>query len=317
MTKETIFSLPKPVRDIIWEMTITSRVLSLQYRRVFHTEYDNIHRTFPIRLSPQANDTCSFLYILCNDISSITTLSICQDSRKYALSRGYRAWNLQDMAGRTRSVMWNPVLDTVFLDGLTQKLGKIFFYDDTIIQQFPVEVSELRFLAVLSSHWPTEVYQGHWQLSPDQRLPKVLSPQFNALTELCVVFDAPYESAYVQKIESSPNQSLNLPHLSTSWQIPADIENEFKIEKARMSESQSNVPKVRFVKNQNQIIDGSGESAILRCFPCPYLFKLMQWWKEWCKRIRVFGSLLRLSYCFPFFLNTAIFYQNWKFSGAI
>jgi len=275
MTKDTIFSLPRPVRNIIWEKTLIPQVISLQYRRVFHAERDNVQYTFPIRLSPQAGDICAFLYILCTDISPIASLCICQESRNYALSQGYRAWELQDKSGRTRRVMWNPVRDTVFFDGLTQNLGKHFFYDDVIAQQFPAEVMQVRFLAVLSSHWPCEVSHKAPLVCQDRRTLPASSLQFKALSEICVVLDAPYESGYVRSIKSSSTRSVNIQPPLTSWRVPDDIEKEFRMEKENLPESDSNVPKVRFVRSQDRIVNGSRESGILRCSPCPDLFKLM------------------------------------------
>ena len=281
MTRKTIFGLPKPVRNILWEMTLTPRVLSLQYRRVFHAECDDIQCcTLSIRPSPQTDDTCSFMYISCNNISSIPCLSICREARSYALSRGYRAWRLQDTLGRTRNVMWNPDLDTVFFDGLTQNLGRDFFYNDIIARQFPDEMMEVQFLALLSSHWPSEVPR----ISPVQFRERHLLPepmlQFKALSELCVVLDGPYEFGYAQVIKSSQNRPVNAQQPSTSWTVPDDIEEVFRIEKTKAPESNSNVPKVRFVKSQHKIINGSGESMILRCYPCPDLFRLMELWRK-------------------------------------
>ncbi|KAF4628992.1 hypothetical protein G7Y89_g9156 [Cudoniella acicularis] len=320
MPVATIHGLPRNLRDSIWELTFTPRVLALvinlflssflssgnqiiiliswEYHSssrlilalpprnnranfsklcqlVYHDEFDKNQYPLPIRLSRRQNDIGSFLYFSSNEILSIPSLTLCKESRNYAISRGYRTWKLQNTSGKTRDVMWNPTFDTVFCDGFGQDLGKNFFYAKSFALQFPLETRELQFLALLSSHWTSGVHHSSSALSRLPLSPKRTSAQFKALLEICVVFDEPYESEYVRIIGSLQKQSSKLPPPILPWTVPIDIEAELRAENLQHLDAEWAVPNVRFVGSQDKIITGPDETGTLRCFPCPDMFKLM------------------------------------------
>jgi hypothetical protein len=171
--------------------------------------------------------------------------------------------------------MWNPAFDTVFCDGLAQDLGKSFFYGGGFPMQFPLETREVRFLALLSSHWTTGMYSGPTSLPTGSTLPKRTSAQFSSLLEVCVVFDEPYESECVRIIGSLQKRSPDFPTLGTGWTVPMDIEAELLSENAKHLKKEWAVPSVRFVGSKDKILGGSNENLTLRCSPCPDMIKVV------------------------------------------
>jgi len=177
--------------------------------------------------------------------------------------------------GKTKNLLWNPAFDTIFCDGFTQDLGINFFYADTLAQQFPFEVAEVRYLALLSSHWVTGTSTKSSLSTKYRGSRKKPSSHFKALSEVCIVFDEPYESQYVRNIKPLQAKSSKMGDISPPWRVPGDIQVVFKAEKMKRPDWECVVPTVRLVGSQDKIITGPEEFAALRCYPCPDMFKLV------------------------------------------
>jgi hypothetical protein len=171
--------------------------------------------------------------------------------------------------------MWNPAYDTIFCDSWSQELGIKFFFVDFLAQQFPDETNEVKYLALLSSHWENDKRARPAISAVPRKERDQLSWRFNALLELCVVLDEPYESEYIHSLMSLQKKPLGLrQNPPESLRVPRDIEVELRTHIMMQENTDCVVPTVRLVGSRERIVDGPNQSAVLRCYPCPDIFRL-------------------------------------------
>lgn len=251
-------SLPLELRLMIWELTLTPRVIPLICERAYYEDFVGVDRFVSTPEGPEALEFA----IADNDIPIVSALYICQESRRVALNRGYRPWKLYNLSNEIKLVMWNPAIDTVYFgdsfapDGLLRVMS----------QRYPIETQQLRHMALPTKHWGS-ANNGVQVERVDYWM------QFENLEDLCVVIDLPYEyqKAVYAKLPSQEFPGLN-PH---PWTIPFDIEADFE-EFYQREVPEFKIPILRVVEDEEDILSGQSMEMVLRCHPCEDMHYLLR-----------------------------------------
>jgi hypothetical protein len=263
----TLFPLlPKEIRLLIWEQTITPRVLSLHCKT-----YDTYgtggaiepfllklfvsspkRNTFPFTKADAVDEIVRFSI---SHIPLLPALAVCNESREVIITGcGYKAWEVDDINGDSSYFLWNPKLDIIAFAGpharlLPQLYAEIFYL------QFPEEVEEVERLAVPSSHW-----KESWGQRIDRAEHWV---RFTALREMVVVVDEEFEKRCVRKIREEFYINRE------AWYIPNNIVPALEKGKEMRPDVEWRVPDVRAVRDEGGILEGANLRFKLRCYPCP------------------------------------------------
>jgi hypothetical protein len=263
----TLFPLlPKEIRLLIWEQTITPRVLSLHCKT-----YDTYgtggaiepfllklfvsspkRNTFPFTKADAVDEIVRFSI---SHIPLLPALAVCNESREAIITGcGYKAWEVDDINGDSSYFLWNPKLDIIAFAGpharlLPQLYAEIFYL------QFPEEVEEVERLAVPSSHW-----KESWGQRIDRAEHWV---RFSALREMVVVVDEEFEKRCVRKIREEFYINRE------AWYIPNNIVPALEKGKEMRPDVEWRVPDVRAVRDEGGILEGANVRFRLRCYPCP------------------------------------------------
>jgi hypothetical protein len=263
----TLFSLlPKEIRLLIWEQTITPRVLSLHCKTYDTYGSGGAIEPFLLKLFVSSPKRYTFPFTKADAVDEIVrfsishipllpALAVCNESREAIITGcGYKAWEVDDINGDSSYFLWSPKLDTIAFAGphprlLPQLYSEIFYL------QFPEEVEEVERLAVPTSHWkeawgPRIDRAEHWT-------------RFTALREMVAVVDEEFEKRCARKIR---DEFYNSQH-GEAWYIPNNIVSALEKGKEMRPDVEWRVPDVRAVKDKSGILEGS-DFFKLRCYPC-------------------------------------------------
>jgi hypothetical protein len=130
-------------------------------------------------------------------------LSVCQESRRLALSKGYKAWRIERGDRKVRDLMWNPSMDTVlFVDAYASHCFDLF------LEQFPEQVKEVENLALPDSFW-----LAHNVIKPFTKM-KLWQPlmNFTALKRLFVRLDKESWESWVGELRRMDDPSSLFPN---------------------------------------------------------------------------------------------------------
>ncbi|KAH7377507.1 hypothetical protein BKA64DRAFT_648985 [Cadophora sp. MPI-SDFR-AT-0126] len=210
--------LPLDIRVLVWEHTFPHRAISLAISPHDDTlGEDTAAADFSPAFAVENSDPLNFFAVqsqivgpggkmintgpplpslVCPaKLSRVLALSVCRESRDFALRVGYRSWKL--LVGRgfmSRQIMWNPLYDTIFLDekhSRTLKGQPLFVLTEKFRSTFPSESRELKSLAVYTSHWN--------QQEPDQAAMVEKWVEFRSLQNIIAVLDPEYEMRWIEQ----------------------------------------------------------------------------------------------------------------------
>ena len=256
-------NLPKELRLQIWEHTLQPRALTLHCATdrsagaiepfLLKLFVSSPRRTiFPLNKQDAVDE---LVRLSPSNIPPLGALAACEESRSVALSRGYRAWRMDNKAGEVLDVMWHPDIDIVCFSGphlrlLPQLYTEIFYL------QFPHEATEVRKIAIPSSHW-----RESW----GERLDRIEHwLKFGSLREIILVVDKAFETKIVRRLEEhqQPNEG------GGPWFVPGNIEE--ALEKAKLMKPGIDwqVPSVRVVRDEASVLKVHDLELALRCYPC-------------------------------------------------
>ncbi|KAG4435165.1 hypothetical protein IFR05_009365 [Cadophora sp. M221] len=301
-------NLPTDLRVMIWELTFPHRTLSFtlakhndraedtparQVSPMYAVENSDPQGIFAVpshRVGPGGkliNNGLPLPSLVCpQKPARILALSVCKESRYFALRNGYQPWDVRD--GRCwglwyRRMIWNPKYDTVFLDEKHPAIRgqPLFVLVEKFKNSFPKQARELRSIALYTSHWN--------QKKPDEAAMVEKLVGFKSLTNIIVVMDRAYEKTRARNVIEDDDPLLSwLTHSVPAGSLgggesilkkakgvlfPKDLENDLRIgKKAREEFSNWVVPTVTFTDN-SRFAQGitNGLELRLRSSPCPDL----------------------------------------------
>ncbi|CAG8955294.1 hypothetical protein HYFRA_00011276 [Hymenoscyphus fraxineus] len=230
----TFLSLPREIRQMIYDLLIEKRLISLAYDRVLNG---------PVQIFFAKKPPCFLL-------PSPQILSICQDSRVYALSKGYRPWDLRNSQGKTLRMMFSPDLDTISFPR-TASLGD--FNPAFFPAAFPEVTQYIKKLALPSTHWRIFADEKAEVLD---HISLLLWHVFKSVTDIWVMFEPDFEGDHT--VLRNPK----------GWYVPRDIQS--GIEKEREKFPWKNkllgkkAPQIRVVLDESDIMEGAECCLILR-----------------------------------------------------
>jgi hypothetical protein len=231
-------SLPKEIRLIIWELSLTPQLISVTSqispfiphhapRFLYFLGGDPPFQNFTLDDNIRPNEP---YYTALSYPSSSTPpplLSTCQESRAVALGKGYVSWKVANEHNVTevREMMWNPGIDVIYFR--SQEEERQLFRDeiDLFCKQFPVQAAQIQRLATVSSWWST----GAWKVGCPFMDPKVLLA-FEELRDLVVVMDDKVDEGYMKRLGSECWEH------NVEWmRIPLGLEETFDRERELVS----------------------------------------------------------------------------------
>lgn len=246
-TEFTFFpTLPGELRCLIWEHSFSPRVVSL----------------IVDSYAPNSPGSQNELYIKLPVLAKVSALQTCKESRKVALTQGYKAWNVEG-ADEATNMMWNPRIDVVFISGPYAKDMCMH----TLHRLFPSETTAITRLALETSIFP----RG---MPHDRRRQLRQWVTCASLAELILVYDDVYER---QCVQTAKDVFYELKATSCPWSIPRDFEYSLKTLDSVMPAvpvvgeegiRRTELPKIRVVDNEEGIINGESLELNLRCWPC-------------------------------------------------
>ncbi len=294
-------SLPVDIRVMVWDLTFPYRVLAFHFPK-YKDEEHLITSTWDINPNARTRDAVpesEKLFakkehiigprgILINNslplprlvsagiFKPVVALSVCRESRDFALRVGYRPWELK-IERKSTTAMWNPLYDTIFLEERFESVKEqpLFVLTEKFKRQFRIQAQELRSLAVYTSHWN--------QKETNQEIQEVMVEKwmgFRDLTKIIAVMDVPYER---QRANIDVRRSTSPVSTSSSqdgkekkiegFLFPVDIENGLHEGKeAREEWSDWPIPRVTLVDKKHLMYGFTGGmKMLLRCTPCPAL----------------------------------------------
>jgi hypothetical protein len=126
--------LPYDIRFSIWEQTFLTRVLRCKYI----TDHKSPFSCYRYRTEEglfvlsQPIGGRSRIMVPCLPLQpdqQILALSVCQESRDFALKAGYRKWSQPTHGYTIGNVYWNPLYDVVFLPEGHQLFRRLPLFD--------------------------------------------------------------------------------------------------------------------------------------------------------------------------------------------
>jgi hypothetical protein len=237
-------AIPFEVRAKIWELTIVPRILNFNY------DFDRILESSPRYKPEEGRRNFS---VDDNDTLDIPALSVCRESRKLAMTKGYRPWKVQNISWEFRQMMWNPAFDTISFGEYWTGVYLILMFGS----DFPVEKRLVKYLALTSSSWA----YPHNNSFPDTG--NLI--EFDSLREICVIVDVPYE--YQRCIDSGLSDD--------PWAIPQAIAQNLSTVAEDFEKSDWKTPYIRAVQSEEGILGGETLQLVLRQYPCPGIDTLL------------------------------------------